>query len=536
MRASPNIHLLAQLHLLPDQDAQRAAFRRGMADLAAMGGSQQPVPLEGLEPDALALSMDVCGRQGYLDDLSFLSPETAAVALYHLASGLPKGPLRTAMGRRVMRVLVESDARTFANLAATLAVSGRDPFSNNELRARAALTLELPSSEFTAADSLALALLARPQMLYEWVIRPSKRSLPERQLAARILERAARQAARLCSQGDDAALELFRSPAVNEVWLRLLADRESLVWRHVAIARGFLSTVMHEYSGELASDLDPGLSPTEWRRAAVSVVVAALQRDDAAIRHCNELLHGPLPKRDHGLLGVMVYGVDALAESEPKLAEDLLTHLVQRGEDQAMEPFVDLICESAAPYATTARNVALDRLRSMENLEATSTQNKSGPRMDFVRVALEVGQAQSADVTTTLLPLGLRLAKRAYLQHGPQAAFDIAVLLLQSAADRLTQLERNLNDNESMRWLWELDRTLLQGASLSNLLQLSADVTAKRQAQDQLEQLRQRLYCYLLEQERVHDDVSLMNGTSMRRLISVLHAVDAEANDSNEKR
>ena len=43
-------------------------------------------------------------------------------------------------------------------------------------------------------------------------------------------------------------------------------DRESLVWRHVAVARGVLSRSIPEFHDEIESNLDPKLTPTEWRR------------------------------------------------------------------------------------------------------------------------------------------------------------------------------------------------------------------------------------------------------------------------------
>ena len=54
------------------------------------------------------------------------------------------------------------------------------------------LSMSLPSSAHVPADTLALALASRRELVREWLVGPSMGSLPERQLAGRIIERAAR--------------------------------------------------------------------------------------------------------------------------------------------------------------------------------------------------------------------------------------------------------------------------------------------------------------------------------------------------------
>ena len=49
---------------------------------------------------------------------------------------------------------------------------------------------------------------------------------------------AAREAARRAAEGDDTGIRVFCTQPVREAWDRLLTDRETLVWRHVASARG----------------------------------------------------------------------------------------------------------------------------------------------------------------------------------------------------------------------------------------------------------------------------------------------------------
>ena len=140
----------------------------------------------------------------------------------------------------MLQALHEGDATTFVTLARALALGSRRALGGPVVRARVALSLRLPITIGTGPDRLALALLARPELEREWLTGPSTGALPSRRLAARLLERAAREAARRAAERDDAGLRVLERPNVRTAFARLLADRESLVWRHVATARGLL--------------------------------------------------------------------------------------------------------------------------------------------------------------------------------------------------------------------------------------------------------------------------------------------------------
>ena len=136
--------------------------------------------------------------------------------------------------------MYEGDAETFVVLATSLAAESKRTLTGAPIRARVALALEQPIGSPVSADRLALALISRPDLRREWLSDPATGSLPSRRLAARLLERAARECARRVAQGDAGSLRAFQEPAVQAAWQLLLADRESLVWRHVAVARGLL--------------------------------------------------------------------------------------------------------------------------------------------------------------------------------------------------------------------------------------------------------------------------------------------------------
>ena len=59
--------------------------------------------------------------------------------------------------------------------------------------------------------------------------------------------------------------------ALAKPYEELLWDREPLVWKHAAVARGLLTGTHPAFAKEITEHLLPGLSPTQWRRAATSL-------------------------------------------------------------------------------------------------------------------------------------------------------------------------------------------------------------------------------------------------------------------------
>ena len=204
---------------------------------------------------------------GSLEELDFLAPEAAAIALYQIAGALPLGAERRAIGRKVLTYLYQGNATTFAALAAQMALSSTRPLRGAGIRARIELAVGRRRGADAAVDRLALAILSRRELADGWVSHAATGSLPDRQLAGRLLERAAREAGRRAMAGDRHPLKMFTAmfstPAmdtpprggfdsVSSAWHTLLADRETLVWRNIAVARGLLCHVM------------PGLVPSSW--------------------------------------------------------------------------------------------------------------------------------------------------------------------------------------------------------------------------------------------------------------------------------
>src|SRR6185437_6896013 len=197
------------------------------------------------------------------------------------------------------------------------------------VRARVSLVVELPFSSAVSDGPLCLALVARRQLARDFVVAPSTASLPARRSAALILEHAAREAARRAQQGDDHAMRAFVGEGVAQAFERLLADREPLVWRHAAAARGMLAPWNRATGAALQAALDPKLSPTEWRRAATSIAALMSVDPEQSKKLVKQWMSedGPLA-RDPGGAGALVWGLARAAEAEPDAAAEILAKLV----------------------------------------------------------------------------------------------------------------------------------------------------------------------------------------------------------------
>jgi hypothetical protein len=167
-------------------------------------------------------------------------------------------------------------------------------------------------------------------------------------------------------QGDDSGLRAFSSPSVQNAWKRLLSDRESLVWRHVATARGLLSDAVPELGDAIHRDLDPRLTPTEWRRAAASLAARIALHPSSALSQARSVLAGEVLQKDPGVSGAMVFGLPRAAEVEPEAAEELLVQLVERGGLDAAAALVDVRRERLREgYGAAASALAREHIRRM---------------------------------------------------------------------------------------------------------------------------------------------------------------------------
>ena len=247
---------LAELHGIADGDERRRVWRQGMAALAA-AAEHDAAPLEGIDPEQLLAATRTALTDGLLLDFEWMSGPAGAIAQFQLAAALPPGAERRELGRRVLTRLRDGDAATFATLATALALSSPRALDGAMIRARLAATLAAPVGSAPGIGGLALALVTRPELERRWLTGPAMGSLPARRMAASLLEQAAREAVRRHGEGDRGAFTGFVRPRVRDAWRRLLTDRESLVWRHAAIARGLVACCASDLAAQIERELDP---------------------------------------------------------------------------------------------------------------------------------------------------------------------------------------------------------------------------------------------------------------------------------------
>jgi hypothetical protein len=522
---------LAQLGELSQAEERRAVWRQGIAALANAADDERPTPLEGVAPETLLAGVKVALGSGLVDDLDWLSQPVAAAALFELASALPAGPEKREIGRRVLQALHEGDATTFVTLARALALGSRRALGGPVVRARVALSLRLPITVGTGPDRLALALLARPELEREWLTGPSTGALPSRRLAARLLERAAREAARRAAERDDAGMRVLERANVRSAFARLLADRESLVWRHVATARGLLCAADPARQDEVVRVLTPNHGSTEWRRAAASLAASIAHDPQQALKRCRDLMLGDLARRDPGIAVAMVYGLGRAGEEEPEAAEELLVNLVERGDLEVMEALVDVRREHVGgEFGLYAAGRARARLR------AAPTTNDDG--LLALRAAINDDLAEEDRQVPVTLTRHLANALLAFAEG--RELRPLAETALGAARGTMTELEQlgDATRPERQRGFFalrELDRGLLESSTLAELLTvcgLEANAPGAGAPGELLERLGRWL---LTHEERPLGSEAIEHPVlRLRRLRTLLHLQDVEVAGADE--
>ena len=526
---------LGQLLDLPhvnDDDERRSLWRQGMATLARIAIEQQPVPLEGLDPEQLLEAVRTAFRHDMLDDLDWLSQPAAAAAVYELANAIPVGPERRLLGRQVLTRLYEGDAETFVVVATSLAAESRRTLTGAPIRARMSLALSLPLGCGVSSDTLALALISRTEMRREWLTDPASGSLTSRTLAARVLERAARAAVLRAHQGDPGTLRAFQEPNIKAAWQRLLADREALVWRHVATARGLLAKAVPELAEEIETQLNPVLSPTEWRRAVVSLSASIAVDPHGGLERCRAVLASETFRGDPGLIETMIFGLARAAEVEPEIAEELLEQIVRLGGIEAAEALVELRRERVSDgFGDRAAALACEKLTNW----LTTQRMRDDGRIALCEALISELSEPRDHSRSTHLRDSLDRAVWTFTERDARSAYAEAGSVWEAAIEKVVRLEQ-WNDRdptarrEAFQLLRELDLALLETSALADLLSIGASqqhgvVTAS------FDQLFERLTHCLLDAERTPiqnsgavDNLSLR----LRRMRMLLHVIDAD--------
>ncbi len=513
------VEALVMLPRHSDATERRSAWRQAVTALGQHVRVTGPPPLDGTDPADLAQAAQVALESGLVDDVDFIGPAAAAVALYELSAALPAGRERREIGRRVFARLYEGTAATFAAVAARMALGSGRPLETATLKARIGLVFDLPIGASVNPDPLALALVSRRELFERWVDRPSLGPLPARRLAAMLLERASREAVVLAQQGDHHARELLKDEGVRPAFQRLLADREPLVWRHVAVARGVLSGVDHLIAEEIELALDPALTPTEWRRAAVSLVASLAVEPTTGRKSCRALLDSDIARADPGIAATLVWGLPPVIEAEPDVAEELLDRLsTTRRAD---------VAEAAAALLADVQHPTFG-LRAAATLRAVMAgRDDGGPALRHALAQLDRDHSDPSSIRTTL-----RDALAAYEGIGARPAHELALAAAAAAAgatDRL--LDPETSADEGFALLGDLDVNVLERSRLHDLLLLARRPGETDASVPELDRLHQRLGTWLLDETHAVLERDWTRESSLadqRRLRALLHLVDLE--------
>ena len=528
---------LLDLPKLSDPAERLAAWRQSMVTLAHEDGADA---LEGLHPDALAKAVQTALAAGLADDLEWLEPSAAGSALYALAAVLPVGTEQRELGRRVLSRLNSGNAQTFATIAARMARTSAKSMASTAMRARISLVVELPLGLGVQDGPLALALASGRELAREWIAQPSTGSLPARRLAARLIERAAREAATRAQQGDDHPMRAFKSEAVREAWIRLLDDRESLVWRHVAVARGLIAPWVPEAKGEISAALAASLTPTEWRRGATSIAAMVAVSPDAALRAADSAIHTGALKRDPGVAAAFIWGLARAAEAESEAASKLLDQVVKLAPLDSAEALAELVSElEKAPFVDRAAKHVLGEIRKTEK---SGDDGKEALMREF---ASELARETREDPPVRVQ---LRAALEAFATQGARAAYMAAATeVVQGANNAMDMLNALAQDEDagdrgassarrtSLAVLRDLDLSLLEHNVLADLLKLGkGDKSGKSEIEPEreLDIVRERLATWVLAREAAPND--FVEGPPehitlrLRRLRALLHLVDGD--------
>jgi eukaryotic-like serine/threonine-protein kinase len=520
---------------------RRGLWRQAMAALSRAPTDGGPGALEGLHPDVLLKGVKAALEGGLVDDLDWLSPQHAGIALYTLAAALPVGFEQRELGRRVLARMLAGNAETFTAMATIMAQTAGKGLSSPAIRARVGLVTELPIAHGIADGPLALALVSRREYARDWVAALSTRSLPQRRLAAKVLERAAREAARRAQMGDTHALRVFVGDTVRVAYNRLLADRESLVWRYVAVARGLCAAWVPELKLQIQESLKEGLSPTEWRRAAASLAAFGAVKPDDAVKMTLALVkRGFFTWEDPASAAAFVWGIARTIEAEPEAATKMLDAVLGAAAPEVAEAVVELRFEyGPSKILDRAAKKALELLKGDK---AKPRGEDDGADALFHEISRDLENAPRGDQ-----PIRLQVAAAldAFVSDGAQAAYARARSSLDAASGGMDALSAVAKDDDaggrvgslarrtSMAVLRDLDASLLERHVVADLLKLGGSGEQVRAAEDSLDKTRERLAEWIVLCESPAEIGAAGGQPShatlrLRRLRALLHLLDGD--------
>ena len=524
---------LLSLTRLPDALDRSASFRQAVAGLGQTVRVDGPPALDGVDVEQLKRAVAIALGSGLADELDWIAPSSAAVALYEMTISLPVCNERRELGRRVFSAIYEGNAATFAAVASRMALGSGKPLEAATMRARIGLVLDLPVGSAVDTGALAYSLVARRELAEKWVIRPSAGALPQRRLAAKLLEHAAREAVYRGQQGDTLPRDILAGEFVRPVRRALLADREPLVWRHAAISRGLLASVDDALKNQIEERLDPKLTPTEWRRAAVSLVASLVGDPTGSMKSLAKLLKSDIVKQDPGMLAAMVWGLPPVVEAEPDAAEDLLDRL-------SATRRVDVAEAVAQLFSDTAVRIVGERAAVVLRDVLSKAMDQQSPAMQgLTRRSLAILDRDSD--SEPMVSDALKAAMVAYESKGARAAFGLAEEALRDAFDVVESIKKlNPHEQHSLAELTvslsEIDGAVFERSRMYDLLLLGRRPGETDATVPAIEAMYDDISGYLLDAEQAAVDAPWSRSSGVptsRRLRALLHLVDMESTRSD---
>jgi len=547
----PSVYVSSLLELgEASASERRGLWRQAMAALSRAAAEDGPGPLEGIHPDVLVKGVQAALSAGLVDDLDWLSAPAAGVALYTLAAALPASGEQRELGRRVLARMLAGDAETFTAIATSMAQEGGKALGSANVRARVALVCELPLAHDINDGPLALALISRRELARDWIANASTKSLPARRLAAKILERAAREATKRAQMGDPHALRAFVGESVRGAYNRLLADRESLVWRYVAVARGLCAGWVPELKAQITESLKEGLSPTEWRRAATSLGAYGAVRPDEALRITQAVVkRGLFTFDDPPSSAAFIWGIPRTIEAEPEVAVKMLDAVLPVASPEVAEAVAELRYEyGPSKIIDRAARQALE-LQAIADGKPKGHDDGADALYDEIKRDL---QAQATNTPREDQPIRALVAEAldTFVTQGALAAYGGARSVIASAKGGMDALEAVAKDDDaegragtiarrtSMAVLRDLDASLLERHTIADMLKLGSSAAEVRATEDSLDLLRERLAGWIVSCESP-DEVAAQSWEAtpkhatlrLRRLRALLHLVDGDLGD-----
>lgn len=521
--------LLLRLPLEQDEKQQAAGFRQALTALAQAVSSLGPPVLDGVDASALEAAAQLAIGGGLTQDLSFIDPGSAAVALYELSSALPAGQTRRDLRRTMFSLLYRGNASAFVPVATRIALGSAGPLATPTLKARLALSLQLPLGSSVNVGPLALALVTRSATHQHWAGELSTGALAARKTAALLYEHAARQAMFSFQQGDPLPLERLLDRRWGSPLQRLLFDREPLVWHHAASAWGLLASVHPETKRQVEQGLDPALTITQWRRSAVALVASTALGDEETHRSVLAVLQGPLHERDRGLRASMVVGLSRVLETEPDLAESLLCEIAKDKSPAVAHAAAELVSQTRdASFARETRrqlrDVLLGGVSQLSRIERAMTAQSLRALADQPRGS----SCLSEKISHALL---------AFEENGAAEAYQAATEAIAEAHELAAFIEANPaswddSQAESIASLMELDSGAFQRGTLNDLLLLGRAPGDASGVVEQFERLQNRVGRWVLGgvqragRAPWSRDGALADQHCLR---SLLHLVDSES-------